>query len=270
MKIKLIALAAAITLLATVGLTAVSQADTDTQAPTAAMTATDEMTVGTNRSSTIVGTQLAEVSDDTAVTKIEYYLNDALMATNSKPGDKDGISLETKDYKNGTYYLTVKLYDAAGNVGRAKTMLGKDRLTFHVDNKAATPAPAPTPPSASTQTASACKGKQADIDRITKRIVDRYEQQYDDLKEIEDKVTAYHSAQSSKLDDFDSHMSEIDEKAEVTESAVAALSGNAGLACDAQYQASLDKFKSANMLVMEKVRDYRLGLLELVTELEEL
>lgn len=60
----------------------------------------------------------ASASDNVGVSRVEFYRNGALVATsNSAPY---GFSWDTESVPNGSYTLTAKAYDAAGNVGQSQ------------------------------------------------------------------------------------------------------------------------------------------------------
>lgn len=82
----------------------------DTTDPTTSVTApTNNATVnGTVNIS-------ATASDDTGVTKVEFYINGQLIGTDTTSAY--GFSWNTTTSPNGSYQLTTKAYDAAGNVG---------------------------------------------------------------------------------------------------------------------------------------------------------
>ena len=59
----------------------------------------------------------ATASDNIGVTKVEFYLNGALKATDT--ASPYSYAWDTRTAANGSYTLTAKAYDAAGNVGQA-------------------------------------------------------------------------------------------------------------------------------------------------------
>ena len=67
--------------------------------------------------STVSGTLTVNVSasDNVGVTKVEWYLNGALIGSNS--GGSAAFTWNTTTSANGTYILQARAYDAAGNVG---------------------------------------------------------------------------------------------------------------------------------------------------------
>ena len=70
-------------------------------------------------SSTVGGTVSVTVnaSDNVGVTKVEFYLNGALQATDAAA--PYSFSWNTTVFANASYALSAKAYDAAGNVGRS-------------------------------------------------------------------------------------------------------------------------------------------------------
>src|SRR6185437_16160127 len=83
---------------------------TDTTAPTASL-------VTPTSNTTIAGTVsiTASASDNVGVTKVELYVDNVLKATDiTTPYN---FSLDTTSLTNSTHNLSVKAYDAAGNVG---------------------------------------------------------------------------------------------------------------------------------------------------------
>jgi hypothetical protein len=82
--------------------------------------------------STIGGTVpvSASASDNVAVEKVELYLNGALVATSTAA--PYGYNWNTTNAANGSYTLSVKAYDAAGNVGQSS-------VTVNVANDAIAP-----------------------------------------------------------------------------------------------------------------------------------
>jgi hypothetical protein len=81
----------------------------DTIAPSVTITSPTGTTVP--KRSTVTFT--ASASDDVAVTKVEYYVNSNLVCTNTT----SGCSFNAVVKKGTVYNLSVKAYDAAGNVG---------------------------------------------------------------------------------------------------------------------------------------------------------
>ena len=69
--------------------------------------------------STVAGSVsvLADASDNVAVTKVEFYVNGALKATST--GAPYSFTWNTAALANGAYSLSVKAYDAAGNVAQS-------------------------------------------------------------------------------------------------------------------------------------------------------
>jgi chitinase len=59
----------------------------------------------------------ANASDNVGVSKIEYYLNDVLQAVDTSAPYV--FSWNTQQVKNGSYMLTARAYDAAGNVSNS-------------------------------------------------------------------------------------------------------------------------------------------------------
>ena len=85
---------------------------TDLAKPSAVITApiTDQIVKGTVDFS-------ATARDDTAVTKVEFYVDGTLLGTDTTAGY--GIKWDTTVVANGLHNLAVKSYDAEGNVGSA-------------------------------------------------------------------------------------------------------------------------------------------------------
>ena len=83
---------------------------TDTTAPTTAITAP-------KAGATITGTSTitADASDNIAVTKVEFYVGATLV--NSDTTSPYSYAWNSASVANGSYDLTTKAYDAAGNVG---------------------------------------------------------------------------------------------------------------------------------------------------------
>lgn len=82
----------------------------DTTPPTTAITAP---AAGATVSATTTVT--ATASDDRAVTKVEFYLDNVLQFTDTT--SPYAWAWDTKTAANGSHMLTTKAYDAAGNVG---------------------------------------------------------------------------------------------------------------------------------------------------------
>jgi hypothetical protein len=83
----------------------------DTTAPTTSITAP---TAGATVSGTAV-TVSASASDNVGVSKVEFYVDGALVATDTT--SPYSISWNSTGVANGSHTLTSKAYDAAGNVG---------------------------------------------------------------------------------------------------------------------------------------------------------
>ena len=79
---------------------------TDTTAPTA--TASESGTTGTI-------TLSATASDNVGVTKVEFYIDGALVGTDTT--SPYSVSYNSANLTNGTHSLVAKAYDAAGNIG---------------------------------------------------------------------------------------------------------------------------------------------------------
>jgi hypothetical protein len=93
----------------------VSNSVTDTTAPTVSVTTpVNNSTV----SGTISVTTTA--SDNVGVSKVEFYVNNVIKATDT--ASPYSFSWNTTSIANGTYTLTAKAYDAAGNVGQSSTV----------------------------------------------------------------------------------------------------------------------------------------------------
>ncbi|MBJ6801436.1 Ig-like domain-containing protein [Geomonas propionica] len=86
----------------------------DTTAPTVAVTSP---TSGSTVSGTVTVT--ASASDNVGVSKVEFYRNGALVATSSAA--PYAYSWNTTAVANGSYTLTAKAYDAAGNAGASQS-----------------------------------------------------------------------------------------------------------------------------------------------------
>ena len=88
----------------------------DTTAPAAAITAPAA-------SATVSGITSVAVNatDNVGVTKVEFYVNGALKDS----GTAGPFSLDTRALANGSYNLSVKAYDAAGNVGSSAAVAVK-------------------------------------------------------------------------------------------------------------------------------------------------
>jgi hypothetical protein len=100
----------------------------DTIAPTVSISAPVN-------SATVSGTTsiTSSASDNVGVTKVECYVNGALQTTDT--ASPYTFSWNTTAVTNGIYILTVKAYDAAGNVGQSAN------VTVTVNNPVAPPPP---------------------------------------------------------------------------------------------------------------------------------
>lgn len=100
----------------------------DTTAPTATLTAPAS---GAQLAGTVVLS--ADATDDTAVSEVRFYANDALLGTAATlPYD---FSWDTTTVRNGAYQLHVEAYDAAGNSAPSSSV---QVTTENVDTKAPT------------------------------------------------------------------------------------------------------------------------------------
>ncbi len=79
----------------------------------------------------------ANASDNVGVTKVEFYVNGVLLASVNGAGPYS-TPWNTTALTNGSYALTTKAYDAAGNVGTSST------VTVTVNNPDTTPPSVPT------------------------------------------------------------------------------------------------------------------------------
>lgn len=93
----------------------VSNAPADTTAPTVALASPLDGTKPTG-----IITVSANASDNVGVSKVEFYRNGALVATSS--ASPYGYTWDTRTTANGSYTLTSKAYDAAGNVGISQSV----------------------------------------------------------------------------------------------------------------------------------------------------
>jgi hypothetical protein len=89
---------------------AVGSGSSDTTRPTTSLTAP---AAGATLTGTV--TVSANASDNVAVTRVEFYAGSALIGTDTSA--PYSISWNTTGVTNGSYALTSKAYDAAGNVG---------------------------------------------------------------------------------------------------------------------------------------------------------
>ncbi|MHB8122369.1 MAG: Ig-like domain-containing protein, partial [Desulfuromonadaceae bacterium] len=87
----------------------------DTTAPVAAITSP---TANATVSGTVNVT--ASASDSVGVSKVEFYVNGALKATDT--ASPYSYSWDSKSVSNGSYSITSKAYDAAGNVGQSSAV----------------------------------------------------------------------------------------------------------------------------------------------------
>lgn len=96
----------------TVATVTVNNTVADTTAPTVSISAPAN-------GATVSGTASVTASsgDNVGVTKVEFYVNGSLMATDT--ASPYSFSWNTASAANGSYTLTAKAYDAAGNVGQA-------------------------------------------------------------------------------------------------------------------------------------------------------
>ncbi|MFZ5643577.1 MAG: S8 family serine peptidase [Bacillota bacterium] len=72
----------------------------------------------------------ADPSDNVAVTRVEFYLDNGLLGTSSSPPYE--VILDTNTLANRSYNITAKAYDSAGN-------WGQDTITVNVNNTATAP-----------------------------------------------------------------------------------------------------------------------------------
>jgi thermitase len=89
---------------------------TDTTAPTTSITSPAN---GATVSGTI--SVAASASDNVGVTKVEFYLNGALAATDTS--SPYSWSWNTTTVANGSHTLSSKAYDAAGNIGTSSNVI---------------------------------------------------------------------------------------------------------------------------------------------------
>ena len=95
-----------------VAFTAAAAAPADTTAPTVAISSP---AASASVSSPVTVTVAA--SDNVGVSKVEFYVNSVLQATDS--ASPYTFTWNTSALANGSYTLTAKAYDAAGNVGQS-------------------------------------------------------------------------------------------------------------------------------------------------------
>lgn len=134
----------------------------DTQAPTISVTSPAS-------GSTVSGLVdiTASASDNVGVTKVEFYVDGILFATDTTSPYL--ASWDTTTVSNGSHTLSAKAYDLAGNVGTSAA------VTVTVNNPISTPTPAPTdttPPSVSITNPSGTTVKAASKINITANALD--------------------------------------------------------------------------------------------------
>lgn len=84
----------------------------DTTSPTVSITSP-----GAGSTASLLSTVSVSASDNVGVTRVEYYLNGTLQGTSTTA--PYSFSWNTLGNPNGSYTLTAKAYDAAGNVGQS-------------------------------------------------------------------------------------------------------------------------------------------------------
>lgn len=89
----------------------------DTTAPTVSVTAPAN---GATISGFTTVAITADASDNVGVTKVEFYVNNVLKATDTAA--PYSYNWDTASVANGAYTLSAKAYDAAGNVGQSTTV----------------------------------------------------------------------------------------------------------------------------------------------------
>lgn len=98
---------------------------TPTSSPTPSPTPSDttpptvSITSPANGSTAKINTKVtitASASDNSGVTKVGFYINSVLIATDTS--SPYSYSWNTRKYAAGTYIITAKAYDAAGNMGQ--------------------------------------------------------------------------------------------------------------------------------------------------------
>jgi len=90
----------------------------DTTPPTVAITSPSNGTTAAG-----VVTVNASASDNLAVTKVEFYVNNALLVSDTT--GPFSFNWNTNSLADGDYKLSAKAYDAAGNVGQSSNVLVK-------------------------------------------------------------------------------------------------------------------------------------------------
>src|SRR6185437_8949031 len=95
----------------------IQNSSSDTQAPTVSITAP---TSGTTYTSAQTVTITASASDNVGVSKVEFYKDGSLLATDTSSPYSSSLTLSSAS--NGTHTLLAKAYDAAGNVGTSSSV----------------------------------------------------------------------------------------------------------------------------------------------------
>ncbi|UFS69118.1 Ig-like domain-containing protein [Geomonas sp. RF6] len=124
----------------------------DTTAPSVSLAAP------TTASGTV--TVSVAASDDVAVSRVEFYLNGALQSTTTSA--PYGFSWNTSNVANGSYTLSAKAFDAAGNVGQSGS------VTVAVFNDTTAPSVSVTAPTTAsgTVTVSAAASDDVAVSRV--------------------------------------------------------------------------------------------------------
>lgn len=102
-------------------------APTDTTAPVVSLTNPSNNFTTNSNTLTVAATS----TDDTAVTKLEVYVSGVtapLATVTTNPGSYSN-AFDISNWPNGDYTITVKAYDAAGNIGTATAAITVNRTT---------------------------------------------------------------------------------------------------------------------------------------------
>lgn len=239
-----------------------NKAAASTQPVSAKFSATDNGECGSatysKTFSTIVDSKTGSIS------KIEYYLNDSLIGTNSKvyTGD-DGISFDCSQKADGEYHLSGKIYDSSGASATITTYSKKDFLTFTVKNTGQTTS------LSATSSSDNCSSQQTSINTISGRIVTRSTSYISNVDAVVSAVERYYATQPSKLSNYDSLAKSVSDADKKASDSLLALTEKTSIKCQ-NGKLDLTDFKAAANQLQADMINYKNTAIDLVNALEKL
>lgn len=203
---------------------------------------------------------LTDISSN--VTKIEYYLNNSLVATNSKVNGRDGYTIDATTLASGKYSLVVKLYDKDGNTAIAKHIAGFTQSSFTIDNSVASTTASPV-------TSTDCSSKQKSINEISSRITTRSTAYLTTVDTVASATQIYYSQHPTSIANYQDLNDKISAADNTASDALINVIAKSSISCGSDGKPDLAAFKAAVSALQSAIHDYRKAVTNLIVALEK-